>query len=459
MSDVYLTFTSQENRIAYDLYCGLLKERVVPEAMDIGRVVANHNGLQCDDPKERSCFKGILDGKLEAEEVMEFAFSNYKKYQALIERTLGRPLPWVFDAKIREKADATIDMAMKLTGGNKANELMFLYAFTAFPKESLIGLIDSLIEGNKRDPEFDPKKAKDTKELLTKNGTFKLKYEDEREEHTAIEALQRGTGQCTEQSNVLFPLLDQAEYSPYYVFVDFTREYMPSLEPYIDEETKRREKHICIGVDIGGQTYILDPMFPQLISEKVPYDHYIPLSLRQYLSIEYLNYHDPKLLEDALLLDTDNPYAHLNRALNMYGNSDISKAIDDMAKFLSLMPADSKLRSDIDDEVKKRWLSNEGSRKDAETIKQDTGMDVGLIEFSFIIACASWKNNDIKKASHVLIFLMSQLRFVTQIIPKVTVAPATVKFFNEWFDIMPEEMRSNSAISFQIKTIKANLGK
>lgn len=464
MSDTYLSFTRKEHWIACDLYDALLKNGVAPEAMDTGYAVANYNGLQCGDPKQRSCIRGFGDGRLDAEEVIEFALNDYKRYQKLIEGVLGRPLPWVFDdldpktdddAKVREKADAVIALARDATKGDRAAMLMMLYAFTAFPKESLTSTIDSIIEEKKNDSTFDPEKARGVRKLITDKGTLKIRYDDNGREDTALKALEIGAGQCTEQANILFALLERAGYAPYYVFVDLAREEVPLIEPYLDER-RLKEKHVCLGVDIGGQTYLLDPMFPPLINERVPYKHYMPLGLRQYLSMEYVNYHDPKSLDDSLLLDPMNPVAHLNRSINMYGDSRLTEAIGDLAEFMRLMP-DSKGRIDLDASAEKRWSSSEERKAVANAIKNDTEMDVGLIEFVFMVACAAWKNNNTKEASQALFVLMNKLRFVHQIIPKVKIAPSTDKFFNDWFSIMPKEMKVHPAFSFSIDTIISRL--
>jgi len=247
MSDIYLGFTCRENPIAWGLYNGLLKEGVLPEEMDMGYMVANYNGLQCAGPGDRTCPVGLMNGRLEAEEVIEFALNNYKSYQMLIEEVLGRPLPWVFDdlnprtdfdATVRERADAFISLSNNFAGNNRAHKLLLLYMFTSFPKEKLSQMMDSIIAENENNPKFDREGAEGVQALLEKNSSFKLRYDEAGPENTALGALELGAGDCSEQSNVFLPLLDRAWFSPFYVFVDFSRENVPSIEAYIPENSQ-----------------------------------------------------------------------------------------------------------------------------------------------------------------------------------------------------------------------------
>lgn len=212
--------------LAHGIYQDLNKLGVSCESMDQGYNVTNYAGKYCADKTARNCILSKGDGVVGSDEVLEYALNNYDKYRQMIEGRLGSPLPWVlddldpntkFDAEIRAKVDAAIIELKKIItskgiteGSPKYKEKLAagLLWFVAAPAADAIAMgrahgnpwIQLLEKGVENDG------LKDFLNYLDVNGGLRVEGDDS-EEHSALEALNKKKGTCTEMSKILFAAL------------------------------------------------------------------------------------------------------------------------------------------------------------------------------------------------------------------------------------------------------------
>lgn len=140
-----------------------------------------------------------------------------------------------------------------------------------------------------------------------------------------------GRGDCTEATKTLLNLLGRVGFQPYPAWV------------HVDSDGHRAQ-HIVTGLDIGGQTYLLDPVFGGF---NQPHQRYTRLSLREFLAWHWNN----RALDlkssapqsalsqfaRALQIDPNNPHILLNRGMLRRDNlSDPAGARADFQAALTL---------------------------------------------------------------------------------------------------------------------------
>ncbi|MFH0800180.1 MAG: tetratricopeptide repeat protein [Pseudomonadota bacterium] len=362
MGGCKINFTQESNALAYRFYQALSKDGISCADLDVGAGTINYTGTECPAKNDRTCTKGKGDSIVEAEEVFEYALNNYEKYQKLIEGTLSRPLPWVlddlnpntpddFDGKVRGRINEAIAEFKKILeedglkeGTPEYSERLaagLFWLVTSPPKGASNGSvkqkITSGLNGDNLGKFWD---------YTEKNGGLRIRG-DSSEEYTALEALQHKKGKCTETSKILFAVLKMAGFKPIFTYEDIAREKIddPEIRKLV-EGSPPGKFHVCIGLAINGRFRTFDP---SLINSDADYKHFYPLSLRQFLSLDYSNrgatWHEKgegdkaiAELSEAITIDSKCAWAYYNRGL-VWGKRDKpDKAIADFSEAIKINP-------------------------------------------------------------------------------------------------------------------------
>lgn len=289
-----------DNSIALDLYYGLVEEGVSCEERDVGYSILNYGGIQCSNVPALYCMVGESNGYDEAPEVLDFVLNNYEDYQHLIAGALNRPLSWSlddldpmtdFDAKIRKRVQDSIQKLEGILGGMEISAEEYesrlavgLYYLTATPKREWIAENLSLFE--ERSKELTQIGLSEFKEYLKNNGGMRVDGADSNE-FTALEALKKGKGECTEKSKILYAVWRMAGLDPYFVGVD------KNGIKVNDSETKKAldryyegENHVLVGLYVNGRFRLFDPT---LNNSDADHDKFYPMSPRKFLCHDYSN--------------------------------------------------------------------------------------------------------------------------------------------------------------------------
>lgn len=332
MSNVTIKFSTSDNAFAYQLYQGLKGVGVTDSDFDAGSVVTNESGTECKNTSDAACRIGQKDGAVTAEEVMEYAFDRYEQYQSIIEGAATRKLPWVLTdvtepkigAEVRARIEQYIAKVKAILSNQDLKEGTPLYQEKlALSLYFLVLTPDKdWIKNNKERFDFRTKELKEAGcsqvlELLVKDGGLRTdnSAENAGPEYTALEALQKGKGECTEMSYILYALFKMAGFSPI-LYVGYRAGMLANKS---DPEESAFLKtlpigygHMCVGLKIDDKIRLFDPAF---IDSNANYTGFYPLTPRQafaqYLSNDahyWLNNQDrssaKKIYKQALLVDS-----------------------------------------------------------------------------------------------------------------------------------------------------------
>lgn len=368
-------FDESGSPLAYRLYQGLLSSGVSPASIDSGYQIINYNNTYCPG-RGPSCLLGAGDNLIKPEEVFEYALNNYTRHRALIEDTLGDPIPWElddlnpatsFDAEIRNKITDAINTLKGIlaekgytegTGEYKKGLAMGLYLLIAMPEVENIPYVSDIndlkakMESSGIGPFFD---------YLLAHGGVRLYLNNDRE-YSALDALQNEKGNCSEFSKILFSVFGMAGLEPKYVMVKLRANDVDNIIDHLTVSEERRNtfhqylleaignnpyiNHVCVGLELEGRFRLFDAMFLQ---EDARYGEYFPVTPRQYLSMDYSNqavgsglassYESSKeALDKAVLLDPMSAMNYMNYGIFYKQSHDFDRAIEYCSKALAIDP-------------------------------------------------------------------------------------------------------------------------
>jgi tetratricopeptide (TPR) repeat protein len=201
------------------------------------------------------------DHKIDETEVLNYALEHYERFQLAIKETMGYDVPWSlddlnpatdFDAKIRGKVGGAIAAFNKILvaqglkeGTARYKELLAvaLYAFTVSNASSIpIGLRSDLEKEKLNGVLY---------YLASHGGGLGLSGMDNDcpIEATALGALAKACGACTEESKVLYAVFRAAGLQPKILHV------IPDYKDQVPEGTF----HASVSLNLGGKTRIFDP--------------------------------------------------------------------------------------------------------------------------------------------------------------------------------------------------------
>jgi len=245
---------------------------------------------------------GQNDKKVTACEVQEFSLNHYLEHPEVAKLFAGNPIPWSlddldpdteYDQIMRDQIEgaiARLNLEIEQLGYPRGSE--------AYQERMAVGLtyLFSVPGIWKHHPEFKDQYAEVIQELTdlglnnlalhiqNRSPDFGFRPSDG-VEYSALEALRRGTGNCTEQSKVLFDMFKRAGLDPFFVYVDL----WDTNDPFIKDQVKKNPgyKHVCLGLRLGNKVRLFDPT---LASVHPPHVTFYPLTLREYLGHDYLNH-------------------------------------------------------------------------------------------------------------------------------------------------------------------------
>jgi tetratricopeptide (TPR) repeat protein len=300
MAQCKLQFQSSDNPVAFQLYEALVKQGVSCKAFDAGYQVLNYSGKQCRNLKARACTVGENDGRVEAEEVLEYALNNEGKYRRLIEGAIGSKLPWVLeDANanaaalegVHPQPRAVIEKlreVVKKSGAREGTEdykekmALGLYSFMMTPDAQRVRNAPERFE--QLTAELRKAGLEEFQEYLRANGGFYL-FDDYKNERSALDALRARHGKCTEKSRLMYALMKMAGLAPIFIEVDLLDSEYKRLSAL--KGLKGRMTHVCVGLQLKGKLRLLDP---SLANANPQYRLIFPRTLRQELGRWYANY-------------------------------------------------------------------------------------------------------------------------------------------------------------------------
>ena len=272
---------------------------------------------------------GAKDHKIQTCEVHEYILNHWDKkpISTLAETLAGKPIPFSLDdrdlpippnKKIWNqagKAIAFLDQLLAKQGldPDSANyherRILALHYLVAYPKEETIIEYQKEAAKLKREVKRDANQEDELNRYVITNNSFKKlsnkmaqegleefqKYRENhggfyldselQSEYTALKAIENNAGACTEFSKILFGLLKIAGYDPYFIAVDPWKTQHPGIKTFIQEDPLYW--HVVIGLKIGEKEYVLDPTLadPDAVHKEAGF----PLSLRQYLALDFFN--------------------------------------------------------------------------------------------------------------------------------------------------------------------------
>lgn len=272
---------------------------------------------------------GSGDKKIQDCEVYEYILNRWdqERFAPLAQSITGKPIPWslddldsatTMDQEVRDKVDRAIAFLDKLLekqgleAGSKAyreHRLWGLFYLVAFPGMDSLNKLNVKIASLEKEPnpnilhkqslgrlkEF--RRALETlnnrmlvaglqefRDYHRLEGGFRTRSNFDKE-YTALGAIEKQTGDCTEMSKILYGVLKRAGYEPHFVHVDPWKSQYPGIKYLILENPNYT--HIAIGLNLGGTDYLLDPTLAD--PEASHRGGKEALSLRQYLSMDYDN--------------------------------------------------------------------------------------------------------------------------------------------------------------------------
>ncbi|HEX5033964.1 MAG TPA: tetratricopeptide repeat protein, partial [bacterium] len=225
----------------------------------------------------RGSIQGVGDLRLQNAELFERAVSRPAAYQ----RFAGEPLPW------------------QATGNATSAEVLrrFDASVAAWRRDN------NLPSGVNR------ALAQHVFDWVTSSSGLGLTVVENEAERNVDQVFASGRGDCTESTKALLNLLSRVGFNPYPVWV------------HVDSDGNRAQ-HIVTGLDINGQTLLLDPVFGGF---NQPHRRHTRLSLREFLAWHWnnraldLRSSAPQTaltrFAQALQIDPNNPHILLNRGM------------------------------------------------------------------------------------------------------------------------------------------------
>jgi len=378
--DIKIAFDKLDNPLAHKLYTSLKSSGAGMDDLDCGYRILNYDGVHCEKTGDSYCAIGAGDGRVEAEEVFEYALESYSKYKKLIGKALGEPVPWSLDdfkastkddLKRRKEILGAIDELKALLdkkgvegGSDEYKELMAVGLF-CFAAHHLFYVGDSGIELDKF-----------TGRVLEENGlsefgnyfkNHKSKYlkpivPDESVEYTALESLTKQRGDCSEHSMILHSIYEMAGLDSDIALVALENEDLDKLKP-VEGISKYRMRaklgsvingsadinHNAVVVRYGGAEHVYDLSNLQI---DVEYSEYYPMTDRIALSYmisqrsrgvpnkeEGIAPHYGENLKEALSIDARNVVATFKLGMLRWEEGDYIGSRSLMQKAIGMMPS------------------------------------------------------------------------------------------------------------------------
>lgn len=331
------------------------------------------------DGKMKHTGGGENNKKLAYCEAMGLSLNRWKEFPEIASMITGKPIPWSLDdfdpkttpdEKIRARFQQTIqflDQLLQKKGFKPESKeydgrMVWGLTYRVVVTEHLLSFLDpsknqsinKWLRGKFRD---EIKRIRqelislDMKEYwhYLKKDSLKEWKSDHSKEYPALLALEKGIGDCTEQSKVLYAVLEMAGYSPRFVEIDrwASDHWVINLANIIDPYYG----HVAVGVQFKNWHMLLDPA---LFAVNPPHHGYSPLNVRQYFALDVSNQAGGPALGEkkgkvsmekidfAVRLDGTLPIPLMNRSKTwLKQEKNPEKAMEDARKLLKINPNDA----------------------------------------------------------------------------------------------------------------------
>lgn len=254
---------------------------------------------------------GDKDREISREEVWDFAFERYEKFQNIIEGVTGSALPWSIIEGQLKSVEAKY---LQETGRNAITFLEQLLRRQGYAPDSdeyrerlSIGLFyfacapsplrmtafrNNILEIFPGLQEVKAIGLHDFADYILEKGGWGISFLDypqgTQKELSAIEAFKIGAGACTEASKLLFSLFRMANLNPQFTFIH-ARDAVEALKPLLTVPPKVEGwGHMFVTIPLSNRSRNFDPLNGTL--SNAPYHKKeSPLSLREYYQADLLN--------------------------------------------------------------------------------------------------------------------------------------------------------------------------
>ncbi len=360
----------REDLLAAQIYQGMQKLGIKPADLDQGctrRKVQSAGGIPFEKISEK-------DKMIHSCEIFGMPLVRYKQFPELAAMITQKPIPWSLDdfdpttsedQKVRESIHQTIhfvDQILKAKGYDP-NQLEYQQrmALALNYRVSVTGEFLAMLQ-DAPDPQVPAEARKMVREELKrvqdelkaagipefwdhlKANAFPRWKSDFSVELPALEAIKAQTGDCTEQSKVLFGALEMAGLTASFIEIDPWRSENWILRSLRANEPNYR--HVALQVEFEKSFMVLDPA---LMAVNPPHQSIFPLTLRQFAALELSNRAmgptvqggkgDLNLLDRAVALDDFLDIPLMNRGkLRMLQEGQPQKALEDYDRAVAVNP-------------------------------------------------------------------------------------------------------------------------
>jgi len=354
MAEYTVAFEKDSN--VWKLYQALKKAGVKDSELDRGYSEADYIN------KKRNQY-GKNDRVIQAEEVLDYALERYERFHLALKEHMGYVIPWslddfdpttTFDQEVRDKLQTKIKYIKEElkkagylnTSSDEYKELLaisvFTYVVAGKRDEKGVRVLGDNID------ELRKAKLNAIVKMILKEGGFGLAdiNGDCDPEATALEALKKRCGMCTEFSYITYAALKMAGIETYSQYVEAPREYL------IRKGWPPDAAHGSLVLVLNNKKRILDPGLGRANAE--PHYHqngfkWIQESRREWLGFYYALYasqvkqrvDDKALLElyrKARELNTNFYLINVSLGISYSKAGRIKEAIECYKKALSLQP-------------------------------------------------------------------------------------------------------------------------
>ncbi|NQU16699.1 MAG: tetratricopeptide repeat protein [Candidatus Saganbacteria bacterium] len=327
MSDYTVTFKPQSN--IWKLYQKLKKSGVKDHDLDRGYP-------RTDYVKKKRYIIKRGDRKIQKQEVLNYALENHEKYQRAIKETTGYVVPWslddldpktTFDSRIRAKVDKTIAIfkveikkAGYKDGTDKYKELLAVSLFAYVMVSKKHSLLQNIAIPNHIKNELRGAGLEAIVWYLMRFGGLGRKgiKNDCELEATALEALKKRCGLCSETSSIVYAAFKRAKLRVGFLYGVFSQAGRKKMNPEpqagmhlsIKLFINKKIRYFESTIEYDASKYKLETIY------KGVFDLWFQVSNREFLAMYYLSL----AVEYSKKGELDLAIAAFKRGINIYPN-------------------------------------------------------------------------------------------------------------------------------------------
>ena len=311
---------------------------------------------------------------------------------------------------------------------------------------------------------------------------------------TALEALEKGEGDCGEISKILFAVFSMAGLDPQFVFVNLIQKnvlgvWSKGSQSGLIEQKDYFTDHLCLGLEVGGRLRLFDAAQNNTDAQ---YSEHYPLTLRQSLAGYYEQIGvvtndkavSQSYFEKALLIDPDDirthhalGYAlfdndpdqalyHFTQVINLFPSyspayigraglwfkkGNVGKAIKDLAQSVKLEELDDITLDEIYGAIVvyacEKWRHDPIYAHVAEVFENIGGLNIEGVEIQFLKAAILWEAGKEDKARDKIKDIFSGFD------PDAQTSSNFAKYLKEIVNHLPVDMLKDKAVWKEVSVV------